>query len=96
MYDILLTCFLTWILFQIKLLQTALHLPLFEKCSPLNMTERAEGLFLSVFIHEFGYLFFTWVKGSLRRTIKKENQNETLEKRLVSSWLNLNILQTFF
>ena len=43
-YDLLLTCFLTWILFEIKSLQTALKLPLFEKCSPLNVKERAEGL----------------------------------------------------
>ena len=42
--DILFTCFLTWILLEIKLLQTGLKLPIFEKCSPLNVKERAEGL----------------------------------------------------
>ena len=43
-YDLLLTCFLTWILFESKSLQTDLKLPLFEKCSPLNVKERVEGL----------------------------------------------------
>ena len=43
-YDILLNCFLTWILFEIKLLQTTLKLPLFVKCSPVNVKESAEGL----------------------------------------------------
>ena len=42
-YDILFTCFLTWILFESRLLQTTLKLPHFEKCSPLNMKEHAEG-----------------------------------------------------
>ena len=42
--DILFTCFLTWILLKIKLLQTGLKLPLFEKCYPLNVKERVEGL----------------------------------------------------
>ena len=46
LFDILLACFLTWILFEIKLLQTGLKLPLFEKCSLLNVKERVEGLFL--------------------------------------------------
>ena len=39
---ILLTSFLTE---YIKLLQTALKLPLFEKIFPVNVKERAEGLF---------------------------------------------------
>ena len=39
---ILLTSFLTE---YIKLLQTALKLPLFEKFFPFNVKERAEGLF---------------------------------------------------
>ena len=43
-YDILLTCFLTRILFKLKLLQTALKLSLFEKYNPLSMKDRAEGL----------------------------------------------------
>ena len=41
---ILSACFLTWILLYIKLLQTALKLPLFEKFTPLSVKERPEGL----------------------------------------------------
>ena len=41
---ILLACFLTWILFEITLLQTVLKLPLLEKFWPLNVKERAEDL----------------------------------------------------
>ena len=35
------------------LLQTALKLPLFEKCSPLNAKERAEGLVCSTHLDSF-------------------------------------------
>ena len=37
-----------------------------------------------------------WDKETLRKRIKSENYEETLEKKLVSLWLNLNILHTFF
>ena len=44
-YVILLSCIMTWIVLLIKLLQTALKFPLFEKnFSPLNVIERAVGL----------------------------------------------------
>ena len=54
-YDILFTCFLTRILFEIKLLQTDLKLSLLEKCSPLSMKERAEGLMK---INQIPYVIF--------------------------------------
>ena len=43
-YFILLSCIMIWILLLIKLLQTALNFPLFEKFLPLNVIERAVGL----------------------------------------------------
>ena len=43
---------ITWILFEIKLFQTALKLRLFEKFCPLNVKDRVEESLSSLFIYQ--------------------------------------------